>query len=266
VTLEQPAIRLGLSSVRHVGPDLAEAIVAERDERGPYRSMEDLKRRMAERSAASGCPRVELGALEALATAGAFGCFASSARTVPEGEDPSPADLQLDRRRALWGAGAVAQTGADRLPGIVTGVHAPTLPGLSEPELAAADLWATGVSPEGHPTRFVREDLDRMGVVTATGLREVPTGARVLIGGVVTHRQRPATAGGTTFINLEDETGLINVVCSKGCWIRYRKVARSAPAMLIRGRLEKAEGVINVIAERLDPLPIDASLRSRDFR
>jgi error-prone DNA polymerase len=88
----------------------------------------------------------------------------------------------------------------------------------------------------------------------------------VLIGGVVTHRQRPATAGGTTFINLEDETGLINVVCSRGCWVRYRTVARSAPAMLIRGRLEKAEGVINVIAEKLDALPIDASLRSRDFR
>ena len=158
------------------------------------------------------------------------------------------------------------RTGADRLPGIVTGVHAPTLPGMSGPELSAADLWATGVAPEGHPTRFLRADLDRLGVVTATGLRDVPAGTRVLIGGVVTHRQRPATAGGTTFINLEDETGLINVVCSRGCWVRHRAVARSAPAMLIRGRLEKAEGVINVIAEKLDPLPIDAALRSRDFR
>jgi error-prone DNA polymerase len=74
------------------------------------------------------------------------------------------------------------------------------------------------------------------------------------------------TAQGTTFMNLEDETGLINVVVSKGCWARHRKVARGAPAMLIRGRLERAEGVINIVAEELTPLPVPASVASRDFR
>jgi error-prone DNA polymerase len=83
---------------------------------------------------------------------------------------------------------------------------------------------------------------------------------------VVTHRQRPATAGGTIFINLEDETGLINVVVSKGCWAAHRQVARAAPAMLVRGRLERFEGVTNVIADRLEALPISTSTRSRDFR
>ena len=74
---------------------------------------------------------------------------------------------------------------------------------------------------------------------------------------MVTHRQRPATASGTTFINLEDETGLVNVICSKGCWTRYRVVARSSPALLIRGHLEASEGVVNVIADKIEPLPID---------
>jgi error-prone DNA polymerase len=129
-----------------------------------------------------------------------------------------------------------------------------------------ADLWATGVAPDGHPTRFLREDLDGMGVVTSRGLADLPPGSKVLVGGVVTHRQRPATAGGTMFINLEDETGLINVVCSLGCWIHHRTVARSASALLVRGRLERSEGVTNVVAERLEPLPVPASIRSRDFR
>jgi error-prone DNA polymerase len=274
----QPVVRLGLSSVRSVGPDLAEAIVAERDEHGPYASMEDLRRRIAIR-AASGIgapagagrsassrrrgPDLDLDALEALATAGAFGCF-----TDPDGDGAAGMgeERSLDRRRALWGAGAVAQSGADRLAGIVTGVHAPTLPGMSEHEEAAADLWATGVAPEGHPTRFARAELDERGVVTAAGLRAIEAGSKVVVGGVVTHRQRPATAGGTTFINLEDETGLINVVCSRGCWTRYRTVARSSPALLIRGRLEKAEGVINIVAEKLEALPLGATTRSRDFR
>jgi error-prone DNA polymerase len=74
------------------------------------------------------------------------------------------------------------------------------------------------------------------------------------------------TAQGVTFLNLEDETGLINVVVSKGCWARFRKVARGAPAMVIRGRLERSEGVINIVAEHLAPLPVPAGTTSRDFR
>jgi error-prone DNA polymerase len=246
----QPAVRLGLSSVRRVGSDLADLIVTEREHHGPFTGMEDLKRRV---------PAMKLDILEALATAGAFGCF------------DDHADRPLDRRRALWGAGAVAQTGDDRLAGMVTGVEAPMLPGMDDRETATADLWATGVSPDGHPTRFIRSHLDGLGVVPAAGLAHIEPGSRVLVGGVVTHRQRPATAGGTTFINLEDETGLINVICSKGCWSRYRRVARSAPALLIRGRLEASEGVINIIADKLEALavaagPVAPGIASRDFR
>jgi error-prone DNA polymerase len=214
--------------VRGISDDLAKEIAAGRQ----YESMEDLQRRV---------PSLNLAHLEAMSTAGAFGCF------------------DVTRREALWGVGAVAQSGHDRLAGIVTGVEAPTLPGMSLREEALADLWATGVSPDGHPTRFVRSHLDALGAIPAAG-------DKVLVGGVVTHRQRPATAQGTIFINLEDETGLINVVCSKGCWVRHRRVARSCPALLIRGRLEKNEGVINVVAERIEPLPLDGAMKSRDFR
>jgi error-prone DNA polymerase len=233
-----PAVRLGLGSVRGVGDEMARRIVAERAGR-PYASPEDLVRRV---------PGLSTAQVEALATAGAFGCFG------------------LDRRRALWVAGAVAQAGADRLDGIVTGVDAPTLPGLEPVEVARADLWATGISPEGHPTLFVRHLLDEMGVVPAARLVEREHGSRVTVGGVVTHRQRPATAGGTTFVNLEDETGLLNIVVSKGCWAHHRRVVRTAAALLVRGRLERVEGVTNVIAERIEALPIRAGVRSRDFR
>ena len=229
------AVRLGTGSVRGLGSELAEEIAAGR----PYGDVEELVRRV---------PAVRLHQLEALATAGAFGCFG------------------LERREALWAVGAVAQSRPDRLAGMVTGTHAPTLPGLTPVEESVADLWATGVSPEGHPTRFLRQRLSMLGVVTAAGLWDLVPGERVLVGGVVTHRQRPMTAQGTTFINLEDETGFINVVCSKGCWSRYRRVARGAPALLIRGRLERSEGVINVVAERMDPLPVTAGTGSRDFR
>ncbi len=234
--VDGPAVRLGIGSVRHIGDDLASAIAAGR----PYVSVEDLRRRVE---------GVTLPVLESLATAGAFEqCFG------------------LDRRRALWSAGAVDQSDRGRLEGIVTGADAPQLPGMSEHETALSDLWATGVSPDGHPTRFIRHLLDEQGVVTARGLRSVEGGSKVKVGGVVTHRQRPATAAGTTFLNLEDETGLINIVVSKGCWQHHRRIAGTAPALLVRGRVENAEGVINVVAEKLEPLASVPSTGSRDFR
>ena len=78
----------------------------------------------------------------------------------------------------------------------------------------------------------------------------------VEVAGVVTHRQQPATAKGTVFLNLEDETGLINVICPKGVWKRFRKVARVAPALRVRGVLERHQGVINVVAQRIEALPL----------
>jgi len=137
---------------------------------------------------------------------------------------------------------------------------------MGEVEETLADLWATGIAPEHHPAEHHRDHLRSMGVLTAAELRTAEPESKVVVGGVVTHRQRPATASGTVFVNLEDETGLINVVCSAGLWSRFRRVARTSPALLVRGRLERAEGVTNVVAEKLEPLPLGVGARSRDFR
>jgi len=94
----------------------------------------------------------------------------------------------------------------------------PPCPGMSDIELTVADIWATGISPESYPTEFSRGQLTEWGVQTAVGLHRIDHGTRVLVAGVVTHRQRPATASGVIFINLEDETGMINVICSIGLW------------------------------------------------
>src|SRR5205823_4596379 len=190
-----PAVRLGIGSVRGIGDDLAKQIAAGR----PYDSMEDLERRVSS---------LTLAHLEALATAGAFGCL-----SVRESDGKL---RSVSRREALWGAGAVAQSRPDRLAGIVTGVEAPTLPGMSPREEAIADLWATGVSPDGHPTRFVRAHLDSLGATRASGLAAIAAGDKVLVGGVVTHRQRPATVQGAILINHETEARLIHVVGSDG--------------------------------------------------
>jgi error-prone DNA polymerase len=238
-----PVVRLGLTQVRTISAELAQRIVNERDAGGPYRDLRDLARRVA----ATGKPLTTAN-LEALATADVFASFG------------------LTRRQALWAAGAAAQERPDRLPGTTLGVTPPTLPGLDLVEEMMADVWATGLAPDRHPVEFARDHLTSRGAQPIAKLSTMDDGARVVVGGLVTHRQRPATASGITFLNLEDETGMLNVVCSPGLWLRFRRVARSAGAMVIRGKLEIADGVTNLVAEHLEPLRLPVRLASRDFR
>jgi error-prone DNA polymerase len=105
-----------------------------------------------------------------------------------------------------------------------------------------------------------------MGVVTAAGLYHVRPGTRVHIAGIVTHRQRPSTAGGVTFLNLEDETGMVNVICQPGAWQRYRRIARSSKALVVRGVIERDRGALSVLADRMAAVDIVGALPSRDFR
>ena len=244
---EHPAVRLGLASVRGIGEELAGRIAAGH----PYSSLEELANR-------SGASRAQL---EALASAGALSGLAPL-----EGE---PAPESASRRSALWAAGAVAG-GRGRLPGILVGAHAPPLPEMTELEETAADLWAIGVNTGRHPMEHLRQSLAGRNVRTAISLIEGDDDAvKVLVAGVVTHRQRPSTAGGTVFLNLEDETGVLNVICSRGLWVRYRAEAGAA-ALVVSGRLERSGGggeAVAVVAERLEALEVPLALaRSRDFR
>jgi len=249
------AVRMGLDSVRGLGEDAAAAIVEVREE-APLRDLRDAARRIRVRPKG---PAGELGFAperglttaqwEGLATAGAL------------------SDLGVTRREGLWESGALSLEGPDTLPGVAVGVEAPTLPGMSDVEEAAADVWASGVSVGVYPTAFVRDRLDSEGVLRVADVLTHEPGRRVRAAGVVTHRQRPPTAGGVTFLSLEDETGVLNVICTQGVWDKYRTVGRRSSALVVRGIVERGDGATNLLADRLEPLSLKVpSSRSRDFR
>ena len=227
-----------------IGEELAKRIVAQR-ELAPYADLNDVVRRAG----------LTVPQTEALATAGAFD------------------DFGLSRRQALWNAGYADND--TTLPGSAIDAAPPVLPGMSEVELTLADIWATTISPDDHPVQHLRPVLDANDIVPIAQLDEAYAERRVKVAGLITHRQRPGTAGGVTFLNLEDETGMLNVVCSQVLWRRFGRVGRNASGMIIRGRVEHNDGVTNLIAERLQPLSIvypqaagilPSRHRSRDFR
>jgi error-prone DNA polymerase len=237
------AVRLGLDSVRGIGADVAARIVAAREER-PFADQLDLSRRAG----------LDARQLEALATAGVF------------------ESAGLSRRRALWNAGWTERD--DQLEGLQLSAPAPELPEMDGVQTTMADLWATGMTPEAHPFVHLRDRLRAGGVLAVTELAGVTSGRRVSVAGMVTHRQRPGTAGGVTFLNLEDETGMLNVICTVGVWRRYREVATSSAGMVIRGVVEHEDGATNLVADRLGTLAevdpaagaaLQARHRSRDF-
>jgi error-prone DNA polymerase len=236
-----PAVRLGISSVRGIGTETAERIAEGR----PWADMEDLVRR-------AGITRAQL---EALATAGAL-----------DGLGTRCSGGGTNRRSLVWGAGAASQATADRLPGVVTGAEPPPLPRPTPWEEVADDLWSLGMAPDTTAMELARGGLSRRGVLPTAELASRAAGDRITVGGVVTHRQQPESAHGAVFLNLEDETGMVNVVCSRGAWVRWRPVARSCPALLVRGRIERSEGSMTLVAERFEPLDLGPVPSSRDFR
>jgi error-prone DNA polymerase len=233
------AVRLGLDEVSGISTALATKIVGERARAGVFANMNDLVRRVG----------LSTAQLELLSAAGAFDTFG------------------LTRREAMWNAGNAAQDRAEFLEHTIVTVQPPLFTMPSEVDELISDLWATGLSTDNHPVRHLRDQLTERGVFSAASLKTAEPGRRVEVGGIVTHRQRPATASGITFVNLEDETGLINVICSVGVWNRYRRITRDATAMIVRGVLERSpEGVTNLLADKFETLRMAPQTRSRDFR
>ena len=227
-------IRVGLGLVTGLGADAAARIEAA----APFSGIPDLARRAD----------LTVAHVEALARAGALECF------------------DVDRRQALWQAGVAATEKAGMLPGL-SAIDAPALPGMNAFELMVADIAATGVTHDRQPMEMLRASLVDAGVLSASALRSVPDGTRVRVAGVVTHRQRPGTASGLTFLGMEDETGLLNVMVSVGLWNRQRVVARTSKALVVRGIVQNASGAVTVVADHLEPLVLGEWLSrgSRDF-
>ena len=233
------AVRLGFDEVSGISTVMAKKIVAERERAGEFTSMNDLVRRVG----------LSTAQLELLSASGAFD------------------SLGLSRREAIWNSGNASQDRAEFLAGTIVAVQPPLFSIPSEVDELVSDLWATGMTVDNHPVAHLREQLSERGVLSAEALRTTEPGRRIEVAGIVTHRQRPATASGITFVNLEDETGLVNVICGVGVWNRYRRVTRDASAMIVRGILERStEGVTNLLADRFETLRMTPKTRSRDFR
>ncbi|HYC67263.1 error-prone DNA polymerase [Brevundimonas sp.] len=222
------ALRLGLRSIDGFRKEWAERIMEVRKAGGPFADLEDLRMRA----------QLPPAALERLAEADAYG------------------SLDLSRRQGLWAARGAAPAASAPLFEVMgldeaDGRPPEALPMLSASEEVVGDYETIRLSLKGHPAAFLRDRLETARAVTARSCETVADGRRVKVGGVVLVRQRPGTAKGVCFMTVEDETGIVNLVLWESVFERFRPVAMGARMVLVKGRIQRAEGVTHLVVEEM---------------
>lgn len=232
-TIEGGAVRLGLAFVKGIGEAGARAIEEARRD-GPFRWLGDLARRV-------NLPRQ---ALENLILVGACDSFG------------------LGRRELLWQLGLVLggrRAGGAWQPALpLDPGRLPRLPEMSSWDRMLADYRVMGLSTAYHPLALLRPALGE-GVVPLGALGGLPDGTRVVVAGLVVARQRPENARGICFITLHDEFGEADVVILPGLYERHRDTVRTAPLLVVAGRVDRSRGSLSLLAEEVRRLRVPAA-------
>ncbi|GAB3683330.1 error-prone DNA polymerase [Salinisphaera aquimarina] len=234
----RPALRLGLRLIKGLAPDAAERLVAAR-RRHAFNSVADLVTRAA------------LGrrARDALARADALQGLAGH------------------RHGAQWQI-AAAHVHDDLFASLDAPEARVDLPVPKEATDIVADYAATGLTLRRHPMALLRKRLKKTGVLDAATFSDRADGQSVHVAGIVTMRQRPGSAKGTTFITLEDETGYVNIIVHRRLLDKYRIPALSARLLRVIGVMQRGGPVTHCVARHLvDDSALLGALqtRSRDF-
>ena len=240
-TAEGSDLRIGLGLVRGWGAEIAARVVAERETRGPYRSLSEFLRRTP--------ASLKRPAIENLIWVGGF------------------SDFGLTRRELLWQAGLWLgpETDDERTGGredhaqIELALDDPYA-GLAFPDLEAHDRMIAEYrmlrfSADLHPLSLLQGVLPP-GTVGSERLPELEQGSTVRVAGLVTTRQRPGTAKGYVFVLMEDEHGPINVIVKPDIYQRDRSSVRMEPFLAVKGRLQKDGATLNVIAHEIQALRV----------
>jgi error-prone DNA polymerase len=249
-------LRLGFRMLNGIGEAVGKTIEQAR-KGGPFLSVDDFTRRTG----------LEQKIVKRLAEADAFESIGADRRQAlwqALGQEKKRREMPLFEHKVMAEEGTAGQASS--------GTQAP-LPIMQPYEEVVADYRTAGLSLRAHPISFYRAQLARLGVTPAQRLVELENDAPVMVAGLVLLRQRPGTAKGITFVTLEDETGTVNLVVHQHMWDRYYRVARRAPAWIVRGHIqtvkEKYSAVIHVVVNRLEALAEQLrqlDVKTRDFR
>jgi error-prone DNA polymerase len=226
-------VRVGFNYVRDLGEAGEQAIVAERELAGAYRSFDDFVERLR------GAP-VGARAVRNLVMVGAFDAFGAPRRELLWGWQERWDGRGLRRR--------VPVQAELRLP-----AAAPPLPGLTELETTRLEYRISDLSTGHHLIHFYRDRLRALGALRSSEAARQPAGREIRVAGLVITRQAPATANKIRFFTLEDETGHVNVTIKPDVYERFRHQC-AHPVLVIDGVVQSVDNVWSLLASSIAPL------------
>lgn len=246
------ALRLGLKYVKGLRAEAGTAIVRERL-KGRFYGIDDLRNRVRE---------LRKDEMRKLAAVGALN-FIQPNDTKLQANQKVPRGT--NRRDALWQVERVSRS-AGPLFGELREIDDSPLVPMTLPERLEADFRGTGLTIGRHPVAHYRFELNKLGVSSATDVKEMRDGSLVRVAGWVIVRQRPGTAKGFVFLSIEDETGVSNIIITPQLFDRNRLAVVDHPFLLIEGTLQNQDNVVSVKAKRIRPLAFRvAAAPSHDF-
>jgi len=133
-------------------------------------------------------------------------------------------------------------------------VQAPLLKPPTEGDDIVGDYASLGLTLRRHPLALLRDRLKRLRIRTATDVAQARNGQFIRAAGIVTCRQRPATASGVIFVTLEDETGYVNAIVWNALADRQRRVLIGSRLLVVSGEVQREGRVVHILARRLEDL------------
>jgi DNA polymerase-3 subunit alpha len=244
------SVRMGLAAIRNVGRSAVKAIVRAREEHGPFETLFDFCERIDLRA-------VNRRAIESLVCAGALDGLAGHRSQVFETLDralemaqTSQADRAKGQFSLFGGEGMEAQAA------LVANTELLELPEWDDRERLTREKEVLGFYLSGHPLEKYRNDLRNIGLKAATQIGELPDGASIKLGGLISEFKRHTDRNGRpmAFGALEDLEGSVDLVVFPDAFEKVKDNFVVDAMVALHGRVSNRDGRLSVQVEELTPL------------
>ena len=254
-SVDNGAIRYGLSAIKSVGRPVIESLVREREENGQYRSLKDFMERNS--------PQMNKRAVENFIKAGALDCLDGNRRQKMLVYQKISDSISQDKKNSLAGQMSLFDLVSEEDKKEFE-IRMPDVEEFGKEELLGYEKEVLGIYLSGHPLENYREMMEKtISAKTSdfqqdeeTNLPKVMDGQKVIIGGMITDKTIKYTKNNKVmaFLTVEDLVGTVEVVVFPRDYEKSQQFLNEEGRVFIQGRVSAEDDrASKLILEKIRP-------------
>ena len=254
-SVDNGAIRYGLSAIKSVGRPVIESLVKERDENGQYRSLKDFMERNS--------PQMNKRAVENFIKAGALDCLDGNRRQKMLVYQKISDSISQDKKNSLAGQMSLFDLVSEEDKKEFE-IRMPDVEEFGKEELLGYEKEVLGIYLSGHPLENYRGMMEKtISAKTSdfqqdeeTNLPKVTDGQKVIIGGMITDKTIKYTKNNKVmaFLTVEDLVGTVEVVVFPRDYEKSQQFLNEEGRVFIQGRVSAEDDrASKLIHEKIRP-------------